>query len=559
MINVPEGFTQWHNIASFKIPTPSFGSTIQLQSIYFLDIPGPPSIGFCGTEEPLQLWKTTDGGWNWHQLALTNSNYLAAVNAFAFKDSLTGWLSGGGGATGINGCFKTTDAGETWNPLPGTDQDCYNVYYHHATDRLFFSRANDPFSIVSPDEGNTWQSMNLYFVGCAFSEDSIGILNASSIPGPPYSIYFTTDGGKTWIPSPSSPPVFCFHPLGIKGTKTFFVTEGDGSIYRSDDGGQTWTKISILAGDNGAEICGIFGDLQHLYTQDSNGVFVSTDEGLSWQSICGPADYMAGGGNPRGFYQRDNYIYCSQITTLHDFGKLWYLNLDSLEIFSSSLDPTQSTSSGNDMSVVFQPQIDSTVGVDTVHFAIRYDTSLLFKSLTLPAGWNLLDSSSNGNTLNVTIFDTSSTVDTPSITLNFEPILSPSKTFGMVWLDSANLYGKWMNCDIAASSVSGPDSVQLDFNACGDSLILAALNNELPFYIQNVVPNPAQDEITVGLYGNVQPSVEMFDALGRGQDVRSTSLQNGISLNVTNVPSGIYFLRVSSGGYVQSRSVVVQH
>jgi hypothetical protein len=199
----PRVESQWKLQNDFSSYAPYFG---RISSIYFLDLPGSPRIGFIGafSLDSGQLWKTTNGGASWYEVRLANEHFFDGVYDFAFKDSLTGWLvEYNEPGWSIDVCYKTTDGGETWNALPGTgdpnyiDEIGYSIYYHHATNRLFLAPTEYLSSgITSTDEGATWQSMNLDFATCSFSDDSTGILTGASNP-----IFnnFTTDGGRTAI------------------------------------------------------------------------------------------------------------------------------------------------------------------------------------------------------------------------------------------------------------------------------------------------------------------------------------------------------------------------
>ncbi len=95
---------------------------------------------------------------------------------------------------------------------------------------------------------------------------------------------------------------------------------------------------------------------------------------------------------------------------------------------------------------------------------------------------------------------------------------------------------------------------------CGEPIIQDAMENVTPFSIESIVPNPAGDEITIELSGSAQPVIEMYDALGRS--VLTTpqpppSIGVGVVLDVSEVPSGIYYLRFSSEGCVQTRRISV--
>jgi hypothetical protein len=153
----------------------------------------------------------------------------------------------------------------------------------------------------------------------------------------------------------------------------------------------------------------------------------------------------------------------------------------------------------------------------------------------------------------------------PILQLAFNTYLSPSSA--KVYLDSANLFGHRLNCDCEALSTANSDSVEIDFTSgCSDSLILAAMQSQPPFSIVSIQPNPASSSIAVTVSGVREPGsgidIEMFDVLGERVGIPSPSSfipqPSSFAIDVSQIPSGLYFIRLSQDGYVQTRSVAIE-
>jgi hypothetical protein len=71
--------------------------------------------------------------------------------------------------------------------------------------------------------------------------------------------------------------------------------------------------------------------------------------------------------------------------------------------------------------------------------------------------------------------------------------------------------------------------------------------------IKSITPNPATDEIRIELNIPGTPEVSVINALGT-EVVRSA----GERLDVSKLPSGTYYVRVSAAGDVQTKRVVIQ-
>jgi len=123
--------------------------------------------------------------------------------------------------------------------------------------------------------------------------------------------------------------------------------------------------------------------------------------------------------------------------------------------------------------------------------------------------------------------------------------------------------------DLSASATNADcislahDTTSLTFTltpVCTDPTLSHYLTGP-PFHVESIVPNPAHDELTIAWWAVTAAAMEvqLCDVLGRpalsqniGPDVHRTSLQ------VSALPAGVYYLRLSGGGFVESRRVVIE-
>jgi len=259
-------------------------------SVYFIDLPGPPRIGFVstvGSDDVGDVWRTTDGGISWSKSHLSLPTEI--IYQFTFKDTSVGWFSSWFGYV-----YKTIDGGLTWTRVSLPPASFNAIHYHAATKLLFVTGENGQVDYVSSDEGTTWSNYSwgnpkggsmTGYGGMAFNDALSGIV-ASSHDHDQY--LYTFDGGVTWTAS-TLQDVGGEQPTGIPGTKTYLTLDwGLGGIDRSDDGGVSWKFGPRLPSLHNLILEGGVPMLSYQ-SNAKDGIFISLDTGKSFTQICGPS------------------------------------------------------------------------------------------------------------------------------------------------------------------------------------------------------------------------------------------------------------------------------
>ena len=236
-------------------------------------------IGWYGNGQGL-LYKTIDGGEHWDLQWKEPGTFIRALG---FVDEHVGLLGNVGtdyfpGVTDKTPLYRTTDGGETWNPVsiegPQPKGICaidvfrkpfinHGALGYKTTIRAGGRVGGPAYLLRSDDEGLTWttQYMSAFtamILDVKFVSDQVGFIAGATDPDVQKShalVLRTADGGKTWQKVyESNRPWEITWKIAFPTEKVGYATvqnyEEDASnkkrfVAKTSDGGLHWTEILV--------------------------------------------------------------------------------------------------------------------------------------------------------------------------------------------------------------------------------------------------------------------------------------------------------------------------
>ncbi|MGB2868660.1 MAG: YCF48-related protein [Bacteroidota bacterium] len=244
-----------------------------LRSVYALDANTAVAVGDNGT-----ILRTTDSGANWTSVTSGTTNPLISVS---FADAAYGWAVGS-----LATIKRTSNGGASWGTQTSTVSGhlrgvaCASnttvTGVGGTTDNLFQTR------IRTTGGGSSWSTqvdgtVNGVVYGISYCSSTTGMM-----AGAGGLVYKTTDAGSSWlsVTSPSSNNIF---GGSMKDANTAWVVGQSGSVYRTTDGGTNWTDQSGVTSNQLSSVS--FSDLYNGTAVGTSGTIIHTTTGGVISSI----------------------------------------------------------------------------------------------------------------------------------------------------------------------------------------------------------------------------------------------------------------------------------
>lgn len=371
---------------------------------------------------------------------------------------------------------------------------------------------------------------NYVFAGCSFPLDS--------------SIYRSTDYGFSWhVASQGLPLKASIKTFAINDS---FIYAGGTGIYRSSDYGDNWTAIGLM--NNQVEALAINRDssgVSHLFAGTSTGLFVSTDSGITWQSS--------------GFARTSvNSLAIIGTNVIAGTVKLLYPAPNKGSVCLS-------TDFGTSWTAINHGLTDSIVNCFGIVDSNIYAGSMnagVFLSTNNGAQWQGVN-----NGLTNSIIRTLGSIG-PNVFAGTNSGVFLSIDNGGSWVDTKFPSGQivW-NIAISKDFIFATSDPAGGVWWCQLSRLLSVqdptngLPSQLKLY-QNY-PNPLNPSTTISfsLPRSSFVTIKIYNVLGQ---IVSTLLQErrvpgtyNVQFDASNLPSGVYYYRLSAGDFIQTKKMLV--
>jgi PKD repeat protein len=298
-------------------PVNDFFSNIAVTTITYN--PSSPSIMYFGTGEGyfnadamrgLGIWKSTNGGSTWSQLASTNNSNFYYVNRMIVHPS------GDIYATTRNGLYRSQDGGTTFNRVLGSSApggavtDNFSDVELAADNSIWASTLGADGGVYRSTTGNsgTWTLLNTGangFPSSGFWRVDIACAPSSAatcyayLEGPSglLNLYRTTNTGATWtvlakpadadggIPAADFTRSQAWYDMSMavdpNNANNIFV--GGVDLFKSTNGGTSWSQIAHWYGGFGFQYVHADQHIAMFEPGNSNVIYFGNDGGV-WRS-----------------------------------------------------------------------------------------------------------------------------------------------------------------------------------------------------------------------------------------------------------------------------------